>query len=171
MEPFEPAARAAVSRLFDCPGDALRFEMLAAHASSRTYWRVHLGAPTAPRTLVLMVLHREDRGIKSDEIVEIESTITEIPFVNVHRFLRAFTDAVPEIYFHDEANGLIYLEDLGDTRLKVASAGGKAVFAGIGPRRDVAAYLRGVEQTTAEDIGTSPFRAPRAIRTPISCVR
>jgi aminoglycoside/choline kinase family phosphotransferase len=89
--------------------------MLAAHASTRTYWRVHLGVEHAPRAIALMVLNREDRGIKSDEIVEIESKIEELPFVNVHRFLRSFTDAVPEIYFHDEENGLIYLEDLGDT--------------------------------------------------------
>jgi aminoglycoside/choline kinase family phosphotransferase len=62
-----------------------------------------------------MVLNREDRGIKSEEIVEIESKLQELPFVNVHRFLRSFTDAVPELHFHDEANGLLYLEDLGDT--------------------------------------------------------
>jgi hypothetical protein len=53
------------------------------------------------------------------------------------------------------------VEDLGDTRLDVASADGKAVFAGIAPRRDVAEYLRGVEHTTVEDIDTSPFRARR----------
>jgi aminoglycoside/choline kinase family phosphotransferase len=114
MEWFEPEVRAMVSRLFGCPGDAARIEMLAAHASTRTYWRVHLGVGHAPRTIALMVLNREDQGIKSEEIVEIESTFEELPFVNVHRFLRSFTDAVPEIYFHDEANGLIYLEDLGD---------------------------------------------------------
>jgi aminoglycoside/choline kinase family phosphotransferase len=49
--------------------------------------------------------------------------IEEIPFVNVHRFLRAFTDAVPEIYYHDEARGLIYLEDLGDTLFESVVAG------------------------------------------------
>ncbi len=123
MESFEPAVRATVSRLFGCPGEALRFEMLAAHASSRTYWRVNLQRQDEPRTLVLMVLHREDRGIKSDEIVEVESTIAELPFVNVHRFLRAFTGTVPEIYFHDETNGLLYLEDLGDTLFESVVAG------------------------------------------------
>ena len=181
MESFEPAVRATVSRLFGCPGDALRFEMLAAHASSRTYWRVHLRSPEVPpevspeasraaradsdsaaradsnsaaradkihgvepRTLALMVLHREDRGIKSDEIVEIESTITELPFVNVHRFLRSFTDAVPEIYFLDEANGLIYLEDLGDTLFEsvVADASDDARRAWYGRALDLLVTLQ-----------------------------
>jgi membrane protein implicated in regulation of membrane protease activity len=50
-------------------------------------------------------------------------------------------------------------EDLGDTRLKVAPAGGEPVFAGIGPERDVKAYLRGVEHTVLEDIDSSPFSA------------
>ena len=155
MEWFEPEVRATIERLFGCPAEAARIELLAAHASSRTYWRVHMRTPEvppevlseakadskrearadsysaaradivrsdAPRTIALMVLNREDRGIKSDEIVEIESTLEEIPFVNVHRFLSTFTDAVPEIYFHDEAKGLLYLEDLGDTLFETVVA-------------------------------------------------
>jgi hypothetical protein len=51
------------------------------------------------------------------------------------------------------------VEDLGDARLKVASASGEPVFAGIAPRDDVAAYLRGVEHTVVADIDGSPFRA------------
>ena len=122
MEWFEPEVRATIERLFGCPAEAARIELLAAHASSRTYWRLHLRPQDAPRTLTLMMLNREDRGIKSDEIVEIESTLEEIPFVNVHRFLSAFTDAAPEIYFHDEAKGLLYLEDLGDTLFETVVA-------------------------------------------------
>ena len=51
------------------------------------------------------------------------------------------------------------VEDLGDTRLKIAPAGGEPVFAGIGPERDVKAYLRGVEHTVLKDIDSSPFSA------------
>ncbi|MFQ5457509.1 MAG: aminoglycoside phosphotransferase family protein, partial [Myxococcota bacterium] len=74
-----------------------------------------LGAGDAPRSVALMVLLGDDRGIKSDEIVELEADSEELPFVNVQRHLSAFTDAVPEIYHYDQEHGLMYLEDLGDT--------------------------------------------------------
>jgi hypothetical protein len=51
------------------------------------------------------------------------------------------------------------VEDLGDTRLTVAAAGGEPVFAGIGPKRDVDRYLRGVGHTVLKDIDSSPFSA------------
>jgi hypothetical protein len=59
----------------------------------------------------------------------------------------------------DSKHWIAGVEDLGDTRLEVAPAGGKAVFAGIGPEREVKAYLRGVEHTVLEDIDSSPFSA------------
>ena len=51
------------------------------------------------------------------------------------------------------------VEDLGDSRLKVTSANGEPVFAGIAPKQDVDAYLRGVEHTVVADIDTAPFSA------------
>ena len=59
----------------------------------------------------------------------------------------------------DSKHWLAGVEDLGDTRLKVAPAGGEPVFAGIGPERDVMAYLAGVEHTVLEDIDSDPFSA------------
>jgi aminoglycoside/choline kinase family phosphotransferase len=123
MEWFEPQVRATVERLLGCPAEAVEIRMLAAHASSRTYWRVTLRPQDRPRTLVLMVLNPEDRGIKSDEIVEIEAGLDELPYVNVQRYLRTFTDAVPEIYLNDAEHGLVYLEDLGDTLFDSVVAG------------------------------------------------
>src|SRR3954462_9554072 len=38
-------------------------------------------------------------------------------YVDIARFLRAVGVRVPEIYFHDEAEGLIWMEDLGDRDL------------------------------------------------------
>ena len=38
-------------------------------------------------------------------------------YVNIARFLRTVGVRVPEIYFHDEAVGLIWMEDLGDRDL------------------------------------------------------
>ena len=51
------------------------------------------------------------------------------------------------------------IEDLGDSRLEVTSADGEPVFAGIAPKQDVDAYLRGVEHTVVADIDTDPFSA------------
>ena len=59
----------------------------------------------------------------------------------------------------DSKHWLAGVEDLGDTRLEVAPAGGEPVFAGVGPERDVKAYLAGVEHTVLEDIDSSPFSA------------
>jgi aminoglycoside/choline kinase family phosphotransferase len=117
MEWFESEVRATVSKRFGCPPEAVGIRPLASHASTRSYYRVLLRPEDRPRSLALMVLHGEDRGIKSDEIVEVESDLDELPFLNLHRFLRSFTPAVPEIYHHDAERGLIYLEDLGDRLL------------------------------------------------------
>lgn len=54
------------------------------------------------------------------------------------------------------------VEDLGDARLKVTPAGGEPVFAGIGPKRDIDRYLRGVGHTVLRDIDSSPFSARHA---------
>jgi hypothetical protein len=59
----------------------------------------------------------------------------------------------------DSKHWIAGVEDLGDTRLKVAPAGGEPVFAGVGPERDVKAYLAGVEHTVLEDIDSAPFSA------------
>lgn len=59
----------------------------------------------------------------------------------------------------DNKHWLAGVEDLGDTRLKVAPAGDEPVFAGIGPEREVKAYLRGVEHTVVKDIDSDPFSA------------
>jgi hypothetical protein len=59
----------------------------------------------------------------------------------------------------DSKDWLAGVEDLGDTRLKVASASGERVFAGVAPTRDVTAYLRGVEHTVIADVDSSPFSA------------
>lgn len=123
MEPFEPRVRETVSKRFGCPPEAVQIRPLAAHASSRAYYRVTLRPGDTPRSIALMVLLGDDRGIKSDEIVEAEACIDELPFVNVHRHLSAFTDAVPEIYYFDSDHGLMYLEDLGDTLFEAVVQG------------------------------------------------
>jgi len=48
---------------------------------------------------------------------------SELPFLNVQRYLRAGGIEVPGIWSHDPRHGLIYLEDLGDRTMESAVAG------------------------------------------------
>jgi hypothetical protein len=65
-----------------------------------------------------------DNATKSDEIVK-GAAPTELPFINVQRYLAAAGVAVPEVFRLDTEHGLVYLEDLGDVTFesRVAGAG------------------------------------------------
>ena len=78
--------------------------------SSRTYYRVTVAGATPP-SLVVMEMNEDPR--KSDVHTD-ETTYTEIPFLNVQRFLERGGIPVPAVYAEDEARHLIALEDLGD---------------------------------------------------------
>ncbi len=52
-----------------------------------------------------------------------EFEITELPFLNVLRHLQVLSVAVPQLYFFDEAAGLLFLEDFGDVTLAQACEG------------------------------------------------
>jgi aminoglycoside/choline kinase family phosphotransferase len=99
----EIAGRSAV------PGDA----------SSRAYLRFRLtGRAPCPATAVAMVMEDASIALSSDELgVFGEGGPEEPPFVNVQRYLRARTDAVPEIYSVSEDRSILLLEDVGDTAL------------------------------------------------------
>lgn len=88
-------------------------------ASSRAYLRFRLtGRPPCPATVVAMVMEDASIALSSDELgVFGEGGPEELPFVNVQRYLRARTDAVPEIYAASEDRSMLLLEDVGDTAL------------------------------------------------------
>jgi aminoglycoside/choline kinase family phosphotransferase len=77
-------------------------------ASLRRYHRIDLTAARAPS---LVVMETGDPQ-HSDEVVK--GGATELPFLNVQRYLVKGGVPVPEVYRYDQANGLVYLEDLGD---------------------------------------------------------
>jgi hypothetical protein len=62
-----------------------------------------------------------------------------------------------------DAAGAVSLGDLANVRVRAESAGGKAVFVGIGPRAQVAAYLDGVAYDEVTDVDFDPFRATYAV--------
>jgi len=55
--------------------------------------------------------------ISSEELAVFKDAPKELPFLNVHRFLHRIGVRVPKIYGQWETDGLLLLEDLGDTAL------------------------------------------------------
>ncbi len=87
---------------------------LKGEASSRSYYRV--GTP--PHSQVVMVMP-PDSLKKSDEVSKGDAP-TELPFVNVHRYLTRLGIRVPEILRFDEPAGMMVLEDLTDLTFEAA---------------------------------------------------
>lgn len=92
-----------------------RVAPLAGDASTRRYERLWLNGANAPPTTVAMLL--ADRGIamSSDELAVFADAPTELPYVNVHRFLHRIGIAIPAIYLDASDRGVLLLEDVGDT--------------------------------------------------------
>jgi len=88
---------------------------LAGDASSRRYFRVRLNGP-GPATAVLMAQSGSGLSISSDELSSI-GEVSEMPFLNVQRYLQSRDIAVPQVFAADAPRGLALLEDVGDTTL------------------------------------------------------
>jgi N-acetylmuramate 1-kinase len=80
-------------------------------ASVRRYHRITVDGGTMPS---LVVMELGDNPLKSEEAAKKAAAPTELPFINVQRYLLRAGAAVPAIYRYDDARGLLYLEDLGD---------------------------------------------------------
>lgn len=91
---------------------------LKGEASSRSYYRVG----TAPDSWVVMVMPPESLK-KSDEAGSGPAP-TELPFINVHRYLDKLHVRVPKILRFDEPAGMMVIEDLSDQTFEAALAGG-----------------------------------------------
>lgn len=91
-----------------CGAGDVRIQSMPGGASLRRYHRVEV-VDGRPASLVVMETGDPQH---SDEVTK--GPVTELPFLNVHRYLTRGGIPVPEIYRYDEAHGLVYLEDLGD---------------------------------------------------------
>ena len=102
-------------------GSNPRLDTLAGGASIRRYHRVTLDGGKVPS---VMVMELGDNPLKSEEAAK-GAAPTELPFINVQRYLARAGAAVPAIYRYDAEPGFIYLEDLGDITFesRVADAG------------------------------------------------
>ncbi|HEY2749343.1 MAG TPA: phosphotransferase, partial [Polyangia bacterium] len=87
-----------------------RLETLPGGASIRRYHRITLDGGKRP---TVMVMELGDNPLKSEEAAK-GAAPSELPFINVQRYLARAGASVPEIYRFDSERGLLYLEDLGD---------------------------------------------------------
>jgi hypothetical protein len=128
---------------------------LAGDASTRRYARVHLTGAGTPATMVVMLL--ADRGVamSSDELAALPET-TELPFLNVHRYLAGIGVDVPEVYVDDAAHGMVILEDIGDLPLRDAVNGG-------GPELVERHFRRAIDQLVLLQLGGSRHPDPQCI--------
>jgi aminoglycoside/choline kinase family phosphotransferase len=93
---------------------------------------VLLRGTDAPSSLMVMRLAAgSGLPISSEELAVFAEELQELPFLNVHRFLDRIGVRVPKIYGQWKADGVLFLEDLGDTPLwdRVQGLSGDEVFA------------------------------------------
>src|ERR1041384_2426994 len=91
---------------------------LAGDASSRRYYRASLRGAKAPATVIVMQLPPgSSLTLSSEELALFAEGPKELPFLNLHRFLSRIGVHVPQLYGHWEHQGVVLLEDLGDTAL------------------------------------------------------
>jgi aminoglycoside/choline kinase family phosphotransferase len=114
---LEAALRAQVERATGRSAANATVTKLKGDASNRSYYRVG----TAPDSHVLMVMP-PDALTKSEEVSK-GAAPTELPFVNVHRYLSRLGVRVPKILRYDEPAGMMVLEDLSDTTFEKALEG------------------------------------------------
>ncbi|MGH7873843.1 MAG: aminoglycoside phosphotransferase family protein, partial [Candidatus Binatia bacterium] len=77
-----------------------------------------LSGSMAPRSFIVMELPAGSAlPLSSEELAVFKDAPKELPFINVHRFLDRIGVGVPKLYAHWPADGVLFLEDLGDTSL------------------------------------------------------
>ena len=101
---FEHAGLMRVLSMRKLPGDA----------SNRSYYRCFL---ENDKSFIVMVNAASDKAIVSEEIATHAKEFNELPFINIHRYLTRLGIRVPAIHYHDEREGILILDDLGDTLL------------------------------------------------------
>src|SRR5690606_20353790 len=93
---------------------------------------------TPPDSHICMVLAKEQ---KSDEIGKAEAP-SELPFVNVHRYLSGLGVRVPNIVRYDIDAGVMVIEDLTDLTFEKALQSGESAESLYGRAVELLAQLR-----------------------------
>jgi aminoglycoside/choline kinase family phosphotransferase len=98
---------------FSSNAELVSVSPLSGDASNRSYFRLILKG-FKKKSAILMKLNQIDRGIMSEEIVNLQKKFTEIPFLNIQRFLYDIKVRVPEVYYYSADNNMIFIEDFGN---------------------------------------------------------
>src|SRR5690606_9674514 len=109
--------------------------LVAQASAARSYFRV--GTP--PKSHVCMLMTED--GQKSEEIGK-GGASTELPFLNVHRYLEALGVRVPHILRYDAEARTMVIEDLTDQTFEKALASGHSREDLYGRAIDLLARLR-----------------------------
>jgi aminoglycoside/choline kinase family phosphotransferase len=116
----ESLGNLVAKRIRDALGEKARLVSLAplaGDASSRRYYRAEVEGTAAPASLIVMQLAGSSLPLSSEELAIFREPPKELPFLNVHRFLRQISVRVPELYGAWADEGILLLEDLGDRSL------------------------------------------------------
>jgi len=117
-EPLESLIPGELHRLFGESATTTSLVPLAGDASSRRYYRVHVAGAGTPLSVIVMKLPAgSSLPLSSEELAVFKKPLNELPFLNVHRFLNRIGVRVPRLYGQALAEGLLFLEDLGDVAL------------------------------------------------------
>ncbi len=111
---FDSQLRAQVERAIGRSIDKTPVAKLKGDASNRSYYRVG----TVPDSWVVMVMPPD--SLHQSEEASHGSVPTELPFVNVQRYLKTLNIRVPEILRFDQNAGVMVLEDLSDETFEKA---------------------------------------------------
>jgi len=116
---LEAALRDQVAQATGKDTKDFKVTQLKGDASNRSYYRV--GTP--PDSQVVMVM--PPGSLTRSEEATKGAAPTELPFLNVHRYLHRLGIRVPKILRYDEPAGMMVLEDLTDLTFEHALEGGK----------------------------------------------
>ncbi len=109
---------AKISTAFGANATLGSLAALAGDASSRRYYRARLRGLNNPPSMIVMELPAGSAlPLSSEELAIFKEEPKELPFLNLHRFLSSIGAKVPKLYGQWESDGLLFLEDLGDTAL------------------------------------------------------
>ncbi len=101
--------------------DGFSLKKLTGDASNRTYYRI---SNRNQSSYIVMELAEPEAFKASEEKVTPSNVhITELPYINISRFLSLCGVGVPEIYYYDRERGVLILEDLGDSTMYEALKG------------------------------------------------
>jgi aminoglycoside/choline kinase family phosphotransferase len=102
------------------PGRFSELRPLPGDASNRRYFRLYLDEAPVASVIVMQLAEPEAFKASEEAVSGATAAIHELPFLNVRGHLAGAGVAVPNLYYHDQAAGLLYLEDFGDLLLSEA---------------------------------------------------